>query len=91
MSGEGLNIYCQDWMRQRHQQSPAEPFHVGTCFGFTLGVVVTDKTLCVPDAADIKTVTDIVAQYLDQHPEARQYAGRAVVSSALSQAYPCPN
>lgn len=44
---------------------------------------------CVPTQATTQQVTDVVTQYLQQHPELRHYGAVALVARALSESFPC--
>jgi hypothetical protein len=90
MTGEHLNDNCQDFLRLRKNQE-YDPGKAFMCLGFIQGVadeLEAEKLVCTP-AVTVATIADIVAQYLDNHPEQRQYWGRIVVLQALRAAYPC--
>ncbi|WP_183821960.1 Rap1a/Tai family immunity protein [Aliirhizobium cellulosilyticum] len=67
--------------------------------GYVLGAVDTilvsqdngnvRKTVCLRGGATGGQLTDIVCQYLRKNPAVRDFGGPALVSMALSQAFPC--
>lgn len=63
------------------------------CMGYVrasadwVGVMVPG--VCVPPHATAQTVTDVVMRWLATHPEKRTSGGIVVVTTALSEAYPC--
>ena len=44
---------------------------------------------CVPATVKLEQLGDVVRDWLDRHPESRNYAGKGVVGAALADAYPC--
>lgn len=44
---------------------------------------------CVAYGTTIEQISDIVINYLKQHPERRQFSANSLVASALSKAFPC--
>jgi hypothetical protein len=45
---------------------------------------------CSPKGSITTQYSDIVCQYVDQHPEKRTESAFSLISSALSEAWPCP-
>jgi hypothetical protein len=96
MTGEVLNEYCEQVLLVTHQQN-ANQTEAGACYGYVLGVYDAlsnaglAKAICLPkEGAAEKTVVEVVARYLDEHPDQRQYSGQSLVHNALIYGYPCP-
>jgi hypothetical protein len=69
------------------------------CMAYTIGVIDADTMLaelnhrrsiiCLPQNAVSGQLADIVYEYLQQHPETRQYTASSEVYTALAKAFPC--
>ena len=67
-------------------------FLQGTCDGYIVGAIDAmqdSKTTCVPAGVVIKQLRDVVVQYLQAHPEERQYTAAGIIREAISEAFPC--
>jgi hypothetical protein len=55
-----------------------------------MAVSVTHQSaFCIPDGVSIGQLKDVVALYLNEHPEQRHYAAAGLVLAAVSGAFPC--
>ncbi|WP_366932471.1 Rap1a/Tai family immunity protein [Mesorhizobium sp.] len=78
-------------------------WNASQCYGYVMGILdhfnVANATaghqqdqlgsFCIPEGADSKDVTEVVARFLDEHPEKRSIAGYYLVRQALTEKYPC--
>jgi len=48
------------------------------------------KTICMPTQVSRKQAAEVVKRYVNEHPEQRHYAAAAMVTVALTAAFPCP-
>ena len=64
---------------------------VGVYDGIELATSVYDKEnfYCFPEKVIVKQITEIVANYLQKHPEKRHLPASALVVIALKDAFPC--
>jgi Rap1a immunity proteins len=102
-SGSCLNAACGSFLmtqRQGGRGTPQQAYESGFCQGVVVGALdaigleqVTDDTrfvrLCFPPHLDQKDATEIVATYLQTHPELRHLAAYALVRMAIAQSFPC--
>lgn len=105
LTGEQLTSLCRAYLlkiRQNDRVNAQEASDSGLCYGYVAGVLEatsmegTDISpsglprLCMPqDHLYTGTVTEIVARYVDGHPERRGASGYTLVREALAAAYPC--
>jgi hypothetical protein len=66
----------------------------GDCTAYALGVIDAINAahavpLCIPDKVVGEQVRDLVARWLNDHPERRQGPAAELVFSAISAAFPC--
>lgn len=67
------------------------------CRGYIVGVVdafgggntTKNYIACVPKGIEIEQTQDVAMQFLDAHPEVRQYGAVGLVAQALAEAFPC--
>jgi hypothetical protein len=102
-SGATLNKTCGSFLitqRQGGRGTPQQAYDSGFCQGFVVGALdaigleqLTDDTrfarLCFPPRLDQKDAAEIVAIYLERHPEQRHQAAYTLVRMALAQSFPC--
>jgi hypothetical protein len=100
VSGEDLNTSCQAFLWRLHNPNTNATSVVVSdaedCLSFVRGVfdaaTIIDAPkyqLCTPEHTTTRTITELVAKFLDEHPEARQYTAASVVITRLQTAYPC--
>ena len=72
------------------------PHEVGVARGYAAAVAdigagepVNGFLFCVPASVTLEQMGAVVRNWLAQHPESRNYAGKGVVGAALADAYPC--
>jgi hypothetical protein len=63
--------------------------YVGAVADIGAGEPVNGFLFCVPAAVTLEQMGSVVRDWLQQHPESRNYAGKGVVGAALAEAYPC--
>jgi len=63
--------------------------YVGAVADIGAGEPVNGFLFCVPATATLEQMGTVVRDWLDRHPESRNYAGKGVVGAALADAYPC--
>jgi hypothetical protein len=102
-SGTRLNATCGSFLatkRQGYRGTTQQAYESGICQGFVVGVLdVTGieelrgderfTRLCLPSRLDQNAATEIVATYLEQHPEQRHLSGYEIVRMALAQSFRC--
>lgn len=97
IDGDTLTNWCRNFLLVRRQGDRGTPEQGATgnlCRGFVLGVVDALSiqrivAYCVPgDPIDLSLV-EIVANYVDRHPELRTESGFTLTWKALAEAYPC--
>jgi hypothetical protein len=68
-------------------------FNLGLCYGFIMGTLETGndgKTFCLPPFGITNgQVYDIVARYLDAHPDQLRTYAATLVLVALGASFPC--
>lgn len=103
MTGETLTSECRSFlsiMKQGGMGTVQQTFESGYCRGYVYGIldVINYENLsvspvlgrlCLPPGLNANTATEIVAQYVDTHPEQRTNAGYWLVRVALANAFPC--
>jgi Rap1a immunity proteins len=97
VTGEMLTGWCRSFLVSRRQgtATTSQNYEGNRCYGYVLGVIdafsPTEGTdaLCLPGGLNSLSVTEIVANYLDHHPEMRIEPGYALTWGALAEAYPC--
>lgn len=47
------------------------------------------KSFCAPEDSNVKDLTEVVANYVDQHPEKRSNLGWNPIEAALAEKFPC--
>ena len=58
--------------------------------GFVSGVLTTTtQTLCIPGDVKLSQLWDVFFNYLQNHPEQRQYSASSLVVTSIVQAFPC--
>ena len=69
----------------------------GVCIGYVAAVhdvllyqPVSRRSACPPAEGTLGQYRDIAVSFLENHPEARQYAGMSVVAASFAEAFPCP-
>jgi hypothetical protein len=101
---EKLTTYCQAFLQMVRQNNRVvgaqQGYDAGLCYGFVtsmLDVINIDELslpskigvrLCVPFGIDSSTATEIVAKFLDEHPELRSQAGYPLVLRAFANTFP---
>ena len=63
--------------------------YIGAVADIGAGEPVNGFLFCVPATVKLEQLGDVVRDWLDRHPESRNYAGKGVVGAALADAYPC--
>jgi hypothetical protein len=63
--------------------------YVGAVADIGAGEPVNGFLFCVPATATLEQMGTVVRDWLEKHPESRNYAGKGVVGAALAEAYPC--
>jgi len=102
IDGERLNKYCQGALQLDRNPSDHSPDAMGylisaaNCESYVVGVIdaaISSKDpkqrLCLPANATQGTVTELIAKFLDEHPESRQFTADSIVIGRLQVAYPC--
>ena len=80
----------------KERNSKREFFDAGLCIGFviasssTLGTFLP-QSICLPKGVQIGQLTDVVFQFLEEHPKYRHEPAAALVSWSLQLNFPCPN
>ncbi|WP_147377680.1 Rap1a/Tai family immunity protein [Mesorhizobium waimense] len=83
--------------------STRQAWDAAECYGFVVGVldhfgimnsigvseVENIGPFCLTDSVNANDVTEVVARFLDQHPEKRHLAGYLLTRQALTDGYPC--
>jgi hypothetical protein len=82
--------------------SGQQGYETGMCYAYVVGVLDTLSveiiktpvaaglpTMCLPSGLNANNATEIVANYVDKHPERRQESAYWLVRRALGAAYPC--
>lgn len=68
-------------------------FNLGLCYGFIMGTLETGndgRTFCIPPFGITNgQVYDIVAHYLEAHPEQLRFYAATLVMTALGTSFPC--
>jgi len=88
MDGNKLHSYFND----KYLEAAAAGYVTGLIDGVTslaAGKMLTGSFFCVPSAATVQQVSDVVKKYLAEHPERRHYTASSVIFVALGEAFPC--
>ena len=104
MSGDVLASICHSYMLVRGNEERGTTQEQGErfeCYGFVVGSLdaITHEEaqtsrsatprICLPPGTNAKTVTEVVANYTDTHPEKRQTSGYVLLRMAIAEAWPC--
>jgi hypothetical protein len=89
-TGNILWRFCND-------PDPTTWVSYGYCAGYMSGVAdimmqsipVFGWRACLPETVSAAQATDVLKQFLNQHPEQRHYAAASLVAKALAEAFPC--
>jgi hypothetical protein len=102
-SGEKLTKDCRSFMtvvRNQMRGTSQAVIEATVCRAYVSGVLDTlaykgvkpsqfAPAFCLPRGLNNDTVTEVVANYADQNPQARLDAAYVMVRRALAAAYPC--
>jgi hypothetical protein len=80
-----------------------QAWNASQCYGFVVGILdhfgvmkalaapPLDNlgSFCIADSVNAHDVTEVVARYLDQHPEKRNVGGYFLTRQALAEKFPC--
>lgn len=107
MSGEALTSACRGYLnttRNSNQGSLQDVHDSGLCYGYVVGIYDTVQfensqvsrakavpEICIPGGVNAKSITEVVANYLNAHPESRHKTGYFLVRTAIAAAWPCTN
>jgi hypothetical protein len=104
VSGEQLTSYCRAYLlkiRQDNRVTAPQAWEAALCDGYVAGVLDAINAedadvspadfarLCMPQDLNAMTAVEIVAKFLDGHPERRASLGYVLVREALAAAFPC--
>ena len=104
-SGERLTSFCRAQLlriRQDNRVTADEASNSSLCYGYVAGVLdvisaddaavspAGAERVCTPRDIHLETAVEIVAKYVDGHPERRLASGYTLVREALAAAFPCP-
>lgn len=105
MSGELLTKHCRAYLSMRQSSNPdfatsgGQAYSAGTCYAFVVGVQDAlgfrgfegdyMPPFCIPEGANAHSMAEVVARYLNQHPEKRDKAGYFLTREALAEGFPC--
>ncbi len=99
MTGNELYEYLGDWKKSAGQTPDAiDALKGGFGFGYVMGIAssmdrIYEPTLktrfCTPDHVKRSQLFDVAYQYIESHPEYRQYSANGMVELAFSKAFPC--
>jgi len=81
-NGNKLWEYCQG------VQSRSQPAREGICMGYVAAIADAFAD-CIPGGVTVGQATDIVYNYLRDHPERRHEIASRLVQSALVEKFPC--
>lgn len=91
-------------LRREGSSSGRAAFDAAKCYGFVVGIMdktIIDAgtsfatpagipaTFCTAPSVNANDATEVVARFLDEHPQDRQLGGYFLVVRALGKAYPC--
>lgn len=103
-TSEELTSHCRAFMQWRRTglATVQESHDAGLCYGFVMGVVdafyfqgepifrtFLGGSICLPEKTNARSLTEIVARFVDQNPELRHLAPVELVLRALAHSYPC--
>jgi hypothetical protein len=102
MTGEHLTQHCRTFreVRRRGGYATAQEYHdAALCYGFVVGMadnaiingLFKRTAICLPAKINANDLAEVVAIFLDEHPERRRFSGYAVVVEAFAHSFPCQN
>jgi hypothetical protein len=97
ITGNSLATYCRDFLLVRRNAAASDDQQLqryAACLGYVAGVsdaltVEGIRHFCLPFRSDSGDITEVVAKYLDQHPEELHMSAYTLVVQSLASAYPC--
>lgn len=103
--GDSLTTSCRAYLQMKRNGNTAasqEAFDAGFCQGMVYAALDANAVhfyeitatevlprVCIPDSVNANDATEVVAQYLDTHPEKRSTAAYFLIRQALAGAWPC--
>ena len=97
-TGNYLYEAYQEYNKLAHKGEPGKRIEFGFYTGYVSGIVDSEllrvqqggkPAWCQPDNAELQQYYDIVGQYIESHPDRRQFHRATLVYLALAQAWPC--
>jgi hypothetical protein len=97
ITGNSLATYCRDFLVVRRNAAASDDQQLqryAVCLGFVAGASDTltvegIRHYCLPFRSDAGEITEVVANYLIQHPEELHLPAYTLVVQSLASAYPC--
>jgi hypothetical protein len=97
ITGNSLATYCRDFLVVRRNAAASDDQQLqryAACLGYVAGAsdaltVEGIRHYCLPFRSDAGEITEVVAKYLDQHPEELHMPAYTLVVQSLARAYPC--
>jgi len=90
VDGSHLNEWRKEYKKPL-EQSDKDHSASGLFMGYVAGICdgFNGQRFCTATGVTAAQVSDIVAKYLEEHPEIRHKAGYLLVTEALKKAFPC--
>ena len=97
ITGNSLATYCRDFLLVRRNAAASDDQQLqryAACLGYVAGVsdaltVEGIRHFCLPFRSDSGDITEVVAKYLEQHPDELHKSAYTLVVQSLASAYPC--
>jgi hypothetical protein len=97
ITGDSLATYCRDFLLVRRNAAASNDQQLqryAACLGYVAGVsdaltVEGIRHYCLPFRSDAGDITEVVAKYLDEHPDDLHMSAYTLVVQSLASAYPC--
>jgi hypothetical protein len=100
VTGHSITESCRLFlkMRQDGRILAKDGFDAGECYGYVVAILDrahadaasgVQAAFCANDSVNANDAVEVVARYLDLHPERRIYGAYFLVRDALAAGYPC--
>ena len=97
ITGNSLATYCRDFLLVRRNAAASDDQQLqryAACLSYVAGVsdaltVEGIRHFCLPFRSDSGDITEVVAKYLEQHPDELHMSAYTLVVQSLASAYPC--
>lgn len=96
--GNELLCACTELIKVLDSQIELDSFKAGKCWGYISASTHIyqvmnhgpSRVVCLPEGVEVSHILNIVIEYLKEHPKELDHPAFFLISTALSQRFPCP-